>query len=63
MPKCWCIGLATLIVMVLALTIIVEYTDGGLFASWIVLTLYVITLFAISFLRFRQGKWKTIRVI
>ena len=63
MPKCWSIGLATLIVMVLPLTIIVEYTDGGLFASWIVLTLYVITLFAISFLRFRQGKWKTIRVI
>jgi MATE family multidrug resistance protein len=63
MPKCWSIGLATLIVMVLPLTIIVEYTDAGLFASWIVLTLYVITLFAISFLRFRQGKWKTIRVI
>jgi MATE family multidrug resistance protein len=59
----WSIGLATLIVMVLPLTIIVEYTEWGLFASWIVLTLYVITLFAISFLRFRQGKWKTIRVI
>ena len=59
----WSIGLATLIVMVLPLTIIVEYTEWGLFASWIVLTLYVITLFVISFLRFRQGKWKTIRVI
>jgi MATE family multidrug resistance protein len=59
----WSIGLATLIVMVVPLTLIVEYTGGGIFACWIVLTLYVISLFVVSLLRFRQGKWKAIRVI
>jgi MATE family multidrug resistance protein len=59
----WSIGLATPVVMVLPLTIIVEFTPGGLVACWINLTLYVLTLFAVSLWRYRQGRWKTIRVI
>ena len=59
----WSIGVATLMVMVLPLTLIVEYTGWGIFACWIILTLYVISLFAVSLWRFRQGKWKAIRVI
>ncbi len=59
----WSIGLASLFVMVLPLTFITVYADGGLYASWAVLTLYVLSLFAVSFWRFRQGKWKVIRVI
>ena len=59
----WSIGLATLVVMVLPLTIIVAFTEWGLFACWINLTLYVLTLFAVSLWRYRQGRWKKIRVI
>ena len=59
----WSIGLATFIVMVVPLTLVVEYAGGGLFACWAVLTLYVLSLFTVSFWRFRQGKWKQIRVI
>ena len=59
----WSIGIATLVVMIIPLTIIVEYTNWGLIACWINLTLYVISLFLIAGLRYRQGKWKKIRVI
>jgi MATE family multidrug resistance protein len=59
----WSIGLATLVVMVLPLSFIVEYTNWGLIACWINLTLYVISLFLITLWRYRQGKWKKIRVI
>ena len=59
----WSIGVATLVVMVLPMTVIVEFTGWGLFACWINLTLYVITLFSITLWRFRQGKWKKIRII
>ena len=59
----WSIGMATLFVMVLPMTIIVEYTEWGLVACWVNLTVYVISLFSITRWRFRQGKWKAIRVI
>jgi MATE family multidrug resistance protein len=59
----WSIGLATLGIMILPLTIIVEYTNWELFACWINLSLYVVSLFLIAWLRYRQGKWKKIRVI
>ena len=59
----WSIGLATLVVMMLPLTIIVEFTGWGLFACWINLTLYVLTLFAVSLWRYRRGRWRAIRVI
>jgi MATE family multidrug resistance protein len=59
----WSIGLATLLVMVVPLTIIVEFTPWGLYACWINLTLYVLALFSLTLWRYRQGKWKQIRVI
>lgn len=59
----WSIGLATLFVMVLPMTIIVEFTGWGLNACWLNLTLYVISLFSVTLWRFWQGKWKMIRVI
>ena len=57
------IGLATLFVMVLPLSAIVTLTDWGLYACWINLTLYVLTLFGVSLWRYRQGRWKNIRVV
>ena len=59
----WSIGVVTLLVMIVPLTIIIAYLNLGLIACWITLTLYVISLFSVSFWRFRQGKWKNIRVI
>ncbi len=59
----WSVGVATFVVMILPLTIIVEHTDWGFVACWINLTLYVVSLFSVTFLRYRKGKWKEIRVI
>jgi multidrug resistance protein, MATE family len=59
----WSIGGLTLGGMVFPLTLVVEYFGWGLFACWTVLTLYVLSLFSVSFFRYRQGKWKDIRVI
>lgn len=59
----WSIGLATLLVMVVPMTIIVEFTGWGLYACWINLTVYVMSLFSVTLWRYRQGKWKKIRVI
>ena len=59
----WSIGLATLFVMAVPMTIIVEFTGWGLKACWLNLTLYVISLFSVTFWRFSQGKWRMIRVI
>ena len=59
----WSIGLATLLVMVLPMILIVELTAWGLYACWLNLTVYVVSLFSVTLWRFRQGKWKMIRVI
>jgi MATE family multidrug resistance protein len=59
----WTIGIVTLVVMILPITISLGFLGWGIYACWIILTLYVISLCSVSFLRYRQGKWKTIRVI
>lgn len=50
-------------VMVLPTYIVVEYFGGGLYAAWTVVTLWVVVLAVGFYLRFRQGKWKTMQVI
>ena len=57
------IGMATVFVMIIPIYIGVEILGWGVYACWIVLTLYVLTLFFVSWLRYRQGKWKAIRLI
>jgi MATE family multidrug resistance protein len=59
----WSIGLATFFIMVLPMTVLVEFSGWGLYACWLNLTLYVMTLFSVTLWRFWQGKWKMIRVI
>jgi MATE family multidrug resistance protein len=59
----WNIGLATFFIMVLPMTVLVEFSGWGLYACWLNLTLYVMTLFSVTLWRFWQGKWKMIRVI
>jgi len=59
----WSIGITTLVVMILPITIGVKFLGWGIYACWALLTLYVLSLCTITFLRYRQGKWKNIRVI
>jgi MATE family, multidrug efflux pump len=59
----WSIGITSLVVMILPITIGVVYLGWGIYACWIILTLFVLSLCLVSFLRYRQGRWKTIRVI
>ena len=59
----WSIGIATLVVMILPITIGIRFLEWGIHACWAILTLYVLSLCLVSFLRYRQGRWKTIRVI
>jgi len=59
----WSIGITTLVVMILPITIGVKFLGWGIYACWAILTLYVLSLCSITFLRYRQGKWKHIRVI
>jgi MATE family multidrug resistance protein len=59
----WSNAVVSLIVIILPLTFIIKYKGGGLFTCWAILTLYVISLSLVSYLRYRQGKWKNIRVI
>lgn len=59
----WSIGVATIVIMILPMTVIVEFTGWGLYACWINLTVYVISLFSVTLWRLRQGKWKDIRLI
>jgi MATE family multidrug resistance protein len=59
----WAVGTATVFVMILPLTGIVFYFQWGLYACWINLTVYVLTLFSITFIRYKRGDWKKIRVI
>ncbi len=59
----WSIGIVTLVIMILPITIGVRFLGWGIYTCWIILTLYVISLCSASFLRYYQGKWKTMRVI
>jgi len=59
----WSIGIATLAVMIFPIAIGVRLLGWGIYACWAILTLYVLSLCSVTFLRYRQGKWKHIRVI
>ena len=59
----WSIGIVTLVIMIFPITIGVRFLGWGIYACWIILTLYVISLCSASFFRYYQGKWKTTRVI
>ena len=59
----WSIGIITLVIMIFPVTVGVAFLGWGLYACWVILTLYVIALCSASFFRYSQGKWKIIRVI
>ena len=59
----WSIGLFSVVVMILPIYIGVEVFGAGLYYAWSCATLFVFFLFASSFWRYRQGRWKKARVI
>ena len=53
-PRLWFYTLLSLVLVVF---------DGGLYAAWIIASLYVVVLGFSFFVRFRGGRWKSMRVI
>jgi len=59
----WSIGILSLVVMILPLYIGVQIFGAGLYYAWSCATGFVFFLFITSFWRYRQGRWKDVRVI
>jgi MATE family multidrug resistance protein len=59
----WSIGVLSIAVMILPVYIGVEVFGAGLNYAWSCATGFVFFLFAVSFWRYRQGRWKDVRVI
>jgi MATE family multidrug resistance protein len=59
----WSIGILSLAVMILPVYIGVEVFGAGIYYAWSCATLFVFFLFASSFWRYLQGRWKDLRVI
>ncbi|MBW2434389.1 MAG: MATE family efflux transporter, partial [Deltaproteobacteria bacterium] len=57
------IGMLSLAIMILPVYIGVEVFGAGLYYAWSCATGFVFFLFATSFWRYRQGRWKNVRVI
>jgi MATE family multidrug resistance protein len=49
--------------LVIPVYLAIDVFEAGLYAAWLFATVYVIALGCTFFLRFRQGKWKAMRVI
>jgi MATE family multidrug resistance protein len=59
----WTIGLMSTGIMVLPVYIGVEFMGAGLYTAWVFATLYICLLGFVFRWRYRQGKWKKMRVI
>jgi MATE family multidrug resistance protein len=59
----WSIGTLSLAVMILPIYIGVEVFNAGVYFAWSCATCFVFLLFAVSFRRYLQGRWKKLRVV
>ena len=59
----WSIGIASLGVMVAPVFIGIEFFQMGVYYAWGCVTLFVASLFGLSFWRYRQAKWQHMLVI
>ena len=59
----WTIGALSLGVMIVPVYVAVEILGAGIYAAWTLATFYVCALGIAFMLRYRQGKWKKMRVI
>ena len=59
----WTIAVLSVAVMIVPVYIAVEVMERGLYTAWTLATIYVCALGVAFMLRYRQGKWKKMRVI
>jgi MATE family multidrug resistance protein len=59
----WTIAALCLGVMILPTYIAIEVLDAGIYTAWSLATFYVCCLGMAFMLRYRQGKWRRMRVI
>jgi MATE family multidrug resistance protein len=59
----WSIGTLSLAVMILPIYIGLEVFNAGIYFAWSCATCFIFLLFAVSFRRYRQGRWKKMRVV
>jgi len=57
------IGVVSLLFLVIPIYVAVTFMEANLVICWWILTGFVISLFAVAGFRYRQGRWKSIRVI
>ena len=59
----WTIGALSLGVMIIPVYLAVEVFGAGIYMAWTLATLYICALGIAFMMRYRQGKWKRMRVI
>jgi MATE family multidrug resistance protein len=59
----WTIAVLSLGVMIAPVYVAVEVAGAGVYTAWTLATLYICALGVAFMLRYRQGRWKTMRVI
>jgi MATE family multidrug resistance protein len=59
----WAIAVLSICIMIIPVFIAVEFFNAGIYTAWILASLYVCTLGLTFMMRYRQGKWKKMRVI
>jgi multidrug resistance protein, MATE family len=59
----WTIAALCLGVMIVPIYVAIEVMGAGIYAAWTIATIYVCALGMAFMLRYRQGKWKRMRVI
>jgi MATE family multidrug resistance protein len=59
----WTIGALSLGVMITPMYVAVEVFRAGLYTAWTLATFYICALGLAFMMRYRQGKWKSMRVI
>jgi len=59
----WTIGALSLGVMITPMYVAVEILQAGLYTTWALATFYICALGIAFMMRYRQGKWKSMRVI
>ena len=57
------IGVTGFFVMVLPIYIGIEFFGGGIYYSWVVASLFILSLFSVTFWRYRLGRWQSMRVL
>ena len=59
----WSIGFVSLFVMILPVYIGIEVFQQGIEYAWICVLMFIISLFIVTSVRYRQGKWEKMLVV